>query len=202
MFIIGLTGGIGSGKTEACKIMDSLGAKSIDADSFGHRIYERNTNAWKKIIEEFGETILDEDANIVRSKLANHVFSSKSNLNTLNMICHPEIKKLVRNELNQFRLDGVKIAVVEAAILIEAQWKDIVDEVWSIESKPSIIFKRVKNRDNIDNTAIQSRIDSQIDNKTRSKHSTIVITNNGTIEELRKNLTAIWKRKFITHKES
>ena len=198
MFIIGLTGGIGSGKSEASKILKSLGAKTINADIFGHSVYKKNTKVWGEIIKEFGEAVLDKDGNIVRSKLANRVFSSKSELDKLNRICHPEIKKLVIKELDQFSLDSVKIAVVEAAILIEANWTDIVDEVWSIESKTSIIFNRVKKRDNINRSVIQSRIDSQIDNATRLKYSDIVITNNGTIEELKKNLSGIWERKFIS----
>ena len=203
MFVIGLTGGIGSGKTEACKILDSLGAKSINADTFGHNIYKKNTNAWVKIVKVFGTNILDINGNIVRSKLANHVFASKSELHKLNKITHPEIKKLVIKELNQFRLNNIQIAVVEAAILIEARWQDIVDEVWSIESKSSIILNRIKNRDNIDKAAIKSRIEAQIDNKTRSKHSDIVITNNGSIEELKTILSEIWKRTFIANnKES
>ena len=198
MFVIGLTGRIGSGKTEASKILEAFGAKTINADIFGHYIYKKNTKAWKKIVEEFGKTILDKDGNIVRSKLAKRVFSSKSELEKLNHICHPEIKNLVIKKLNQFRLDEINIVVVEAAILIEANWKDIVDEVWSIESKTSIIFNRVEKRDNINQSAIQSRIDSQIDNATRLKHSDIVITNNDTIEELKKNLSGIWERKFIS----
>tara|TARA_B100001013_G_scaffold319105_1_gene227796 strand:- start:2173 stop:2787 length:615 start_codon:yes stop_codon:yes gene_type:complete len=199
MFVIGLTGGIGSGKTKASEILNSLGAKTINADTFGHCVYKKNTKAWGEIIEEFGQAILDKDGNIVRSKLANRVFASKSELDKLNHICHPEIKKLVIGELDKFRTDEVKIAVVEAAILIEANWQDIVNEVWSIESKTSIIFNRVEKRDNINHSAIQSRIDSQIDNATRIKYSDIVITNNGTIEELKKNLSGIWKRKFISH---
>jgi len=198
MFIIGLTGGIGSGKSEASKILKSLGAKTINADTIGHFVYKKHTKVWGEIIEGFGEAVLDKNGNIVRSKLANRVFSSKSELDKLNRICHPEIKKLVIKELDQFRLASVKIAVVEAAILIEANWTDIVDEVWSIESKTSIIFNRVEKRDNINRPVIQSRIDSQIDNATRLKYSDIVITNNDTIEELKKNLSGIWERKFIS----
>ena len=197
MFVIGLTGGIGSGKTKASEILNSLGAKTINADTFGHCVYKKNTKAWGEIIEEFGQAILDKDGNIVRSKLANRVFDSKSELDKLNRICHPEIKQLVIGELDKFRSAGVKIAVVEAAILIEANWQDIVNEVWSIESKTSIIFNRVKKRDDINDQAIQSRMDSQIDDATRLKHSDEVITNNGTIQELKNNLAEIWGKKFI-----
>ena len=199
MFVIGLTGGIGSGKTEASEILAKFGAKTINADTFGHHIYKKSTKVWEQIVKEFGQTILDDNGDIVRSELAKLVFSSKSKLDKLNSICHPEIKNLVIKELNQFRLDEVDIVVIEAAILIEANWKDIVDEVWSIESKTSIIFNRVKKRDNINHQAIQSRMDSQIDNDTRSKHSDEVIANNGTIQELTNNLAEIWERKFINH---
>ena len=167
--------------------------------TFGYHIYKKSTKVWEQIVKEFGQTILDDNGDIVRSELAKLVFSSKSKLDKLNSICHPEIKNLVIKELNQFRLDEVDIVVIEAAILIEANWKDIVDEVWSIESKTSIIFNRVKKRDNINHQAIQSRMDSQIDNDTRSKHSDEVIANNGTIQELTNNLAEIWERKFINH---
>ena len=199
MFVIGLTGGIGSGKTEASEILAKFGAKTINADTFGYHIYKKNTKAWEQIVKEFGQTILDNNGNIVRSELGKLVFSSKSKLDKLNRICHPEIKSLVIKELEQFRLDEVNIVVLEAAILIEANWKDIVDEVWSIESKTSIIFNRVKKRDHINHQAIQSRMDSQMDNDTRLKHSDEVIANNGTIQELTNNLAEIWERKFINH---
>ena len=202
MFAIGLTGGIGSGKTEACKILCELGAKTINADTFGHYIYEKNTTAWEEIVKEFGKTILDKEGNIARPKLAKLVFSSKNRLDKLNRICHPKIKNLVIKKLNQFRVDQVEVVVVEAAILIEANWKDIVDEVWSIESKTSIILDRVKKRDKINHHAIQARMDSQIDNETRLKNSDRMITNNGTIQELKDNLTEIWAKQFInTNKE-
>ena len=81
--------------------------------------------------------------------------------------------------------------------MIEANWKDIVDEVWSIESKTSIIFNRVKKRDGINHQAIQLRMDSQMNDATRLNHSDEVITNNGTIQELKNNLAEIWGKKFI-----
>ena len=130
MFVIGLTGGIGSGKTEVSKILESFGARIINADTLGHRIYRKNTKAWTKIVEEFGDTILDTAGNIIRSELAKRVFSSKNELDKLNNICHPEIKNLVITELNKLDSKKANVVVVEAAILIEANWQNLVDEVW------------------------------------------------------------------------
>ena len=198
MFVIGLTGGIGSGKTEASKILESFGARIINADTLGHRIYRKNTKAWTKIVEEFGDTILDTDGNIIRSELAKRVFSSKNELDKLNKICHPEIKNLVITELNKWNLKKANVIVLEAAILIEANWQNIVDEVWLIDSKTSNIFDRVKKRDKIDDQAIKSRIDSQMNHTERSEYADEVITNNGTIDELRNALAEIYREKFIS----
>ena len=198
MFVIGLTGGIGSGKTEVSKILESFGARIINADTLGHRIYRKNTKAWTKIVEEFGETILDTNGNIIRSELAKRVFSSKNELDKLNKICHPEIKNLVITELNKWNLKKANVIVLEAAILIEANWQNIVDEVWLIDSKTSNIFDRVKKRDKIDDQAIKSRIDSQMNHTERSEYADEVITNNGTIDELRNALAEIYREKFIS----
>ena len=202
MFVIGLTGGIGSGKTEVSKILESFGARIINADTLGHRIYRKNTKAWTKIVEEFGKTILDTNGNIIRSELAKRVFSSKNELDKLNKICHPEIKNLVITELNKWNLKKANVIVLEAAILIEANWQNIVDEVWLIDSKTSNIFDRVKKRDKIDDQAIKSRIDSQMNHTERTEYADEVITNNGTIDELRNALAEIYREKFIsTNKE-
>ena len=198
MFVIGLTGGIGSGKTEASKILESFGAWIINADTLGHGIYRKNTKAWTKIVEEFGDTILDTAGNIIRSELAKRVFSSKNELDKLNNICHPEIKNLVITELNKLDSKKANVVVVEAAILIEANWQNIVDEVWLIDSKTSNIFDRVKKRDKIDDQAIKSRIDSQMNHTERSEYADEVITNNGTIDELRNALAEIYREKFIS----
>jgi len=198
MFVIGLTGGIGSGKTEVSKILESFGARIINADTLGHRIYRKNTKAWTKIVEEFGETILDTNGNIIRSELAKRVFSSKNELDKLNKICHPEIKNLVITELNKWNLKKANVIVLEAAILIEANWQNIVDEVWLIDSKTSNIFDRVKKRDKIDDQAIKSRIDSQMNHTERTEYADEVITNNGTIDELRNALAEIYREKFIS----
>ena len=198
MFVIGLTGGIGSGKTEVSKILESFGARIINADTLGHRIYRKNTKAWPKIVEEFGETILDTNGNIIRSELAKRVFSSKNELDKLNKICHPEIKNLVITELNKWNLKKANVIVLEAAILIEANWQNIVDEVWLIDSKTSNIFDRVKKRDKIDDQAIKARIDSQMNHTERTEYADEVITNNGTIDELRNALSEIYREKFIS----
>ena len=198
MFVIGLTGGIGSGKTEVSKILESFGARIINADTLGHRIYRKNTKAWTKIVEEFGETILDTNGNIIRSELAKRVFSSKNELDKLNNICHPEIKNLVITELNKLDSKKANVVVVEAAILIEANWQNIVDEVWLIDSKTSNIFDRVKKRDKIDDQAIKARTDSQMNHTERSEYADEVITNNGTIDELRNALSEIYREKFIS----
>lgn len=126
-----MTGGLASGKSNIRADLEKLGAGTIDCDKLGHRTYEINTDAYKKIIEIFGEDVLDETTkNIDRKKLGEKVFKQPNELKKLTDIVWPEIRKLLNKEIENLFQQGKKIIIVEAALLLDANWNTGMNEVW------------------------------------------------------------------------
>lgn len=140
MKVIGLSGGICSGKSSVTQICQDLGGYIINADLLGHQAYAPGTDCYHDLVNQFGEEIVSSDGSINRRALGGIVFSDESKLKLLNQIVWPRIRNLIEIELNELRERGVGIVVLEAAILIEAGWQDIVDEIWVIETEQFIFF--------------------------------------------------------------
>ena len=192
MISIGLTGGMGSGKTEASRILSDLGAEVIYADEVGHRAYLRNTETWQELVANFGEDILQADGEIDRRKLGAIVFSSREQLDKLNSIVHPRMYRMLQEMLKGFSENGAKVVVLEAAILIEANWLSLVDEVWAIEVPESVAVERIKIRSGLEEDDIRKRLRSQLTNEDRSKKADQIIDNSGDVDELRRKIDDIW----------
>ena len=192
MISIGLTGGMGSGKTEASRILSDLGAEVIYADEVGHRAYLRNTETWQELVANFGEDILQSDGEIDRRKLGAIVFSSREQLDKLNSIVHPRMYRMLQEMLKGFSENGAKVVVLEAAILIEADWLSLVDEVWAIEVPESVAVERIKIRSGLEEDDIRKRLRSQLTNEDRSKKADQIIDNSGDVDELRRKIDDIW----------
>ena len=147
MFVIGLTGGIGTGKTQVSRVLGELGAKVINADLLGHEAYRPNTQGWKEIIDTFGEGILALSGEVDRKALGAIVFGDAAALQRLNAIVHPRIYAMVQERIDGLAAKGHEVAVVEAALLVEAGWTDIADEVWVTTSCESAVVDRLRARD-------------------------------------------------------
>ena len=120
MLVIGLTGGIGTGKSEAARYMVTLGAELIDADVVGHEAYRPHAEAWSRVVDAFGQDILGPDNEIDRRALGAIVFSDPEQLKRLNGIMHPLMAGMVQEKIDAFRKNGAEVVVVEAALLFEA----------------------------------------------------------------------------------
>ena len=143
--VIGLTGGIATGKSTVSEILSSLGAEIIDADKIGHQIYLPGTEAWHDIITTFGEDILCIDKTINRPKLGGIVFNDKEALENLNRIVHPRMYQKFEEEIKAYkkRTDGKGVIVLDAAILIEANWLSLVNQVWVVVSCQDVVIERL-----------------------------------------------------------
>ncbi|MCH7705775.1 MAG: dephospho-CoA kinase [Chloroflexi bacterium] len=192
MIVIGLTGGIGSGKSEVSRILNELGAELIDADRVGHEAYRPNTETWQAVVQAFGEEILQPDGEIDRGKLGPIVFSDPDAMARLNGIMHPRMREMIRERLEALRGQETEVAVVEAAILIEAGWTSLVDEVWVTDSAEETVVERVGRRNNLDADEIRSRIRSQMTREERAGHATVVIHNDEGIEQLQRRIHELW----------
>jgi dephospho-CoA kinase len=193
MKTIGITGGIGSGKSTAARILEDLGACVIDADRVGHSIYAPGTEGWRRVVEDFGQRVVADDGTIDRKRLGSIVFSDREALARLNALLHPLIGAEIRRLIETKRRGGwTAPIIVEAAILVEASWQAIFDEVWVITADREAVLERLTTQRGLDPTAVQSRIDSQVGDAERSRHATVVIPNTGTVDDLRAKLERLW----------
>jgi dephospho-CoA kinase len=191
---IGLTGGIGSGKSAASKILAELGAPAIDADKVGHEIYQPGTPAYRELIESFGDRILAPDGTIDRRKLGPIVFADPAALKRLNAIVHPKMFTRMGEMVAAMRRGGDKRPIViEAAILIEANWQPLFDEIWLVTASREQVIERVERDRGLKPEQAEARIRAQLSDDERRRHATSVIRNDGTLEELRAAVTGLWQ---------
>jgi dephospho-CoA kinase len=191
---IGLTGGIGSGKSAASKMLAELGAPVLDADKVGHEIYEPGAPAYRDLIDAFGEGILATDRTIDRRKLGPIVFADPAALKRLNSIVHPKMFTRMGEMVAALRRDGERRPIViEAAILIEANWQPLFDEIWLITASRERVIERVERDRGLKPEQTEARIRAQLSDEERRKYATAVIRNDGTLDELRAAVTHLWQ---------
>ena len=194
MVVIGLTGGIASGKTTAADELRKFGAAVIDADRLGHRVYEPGSPGFEKVVNEFGHDIVAPDGTINRQVLGGKVFGDPAQMQRLTDIAWPEIRRMAQEEIDRLKRDGADAIVLEAAVLIEAEWTDLVDEVWVVWVKPEIARTRLMTRNNLTEEQAQARIDSQLSNKDRLERADVKIENSDTLDQFVKRVEQQWKK--------
>ena len=195
--IIGLTGGIASGKSTVAAHLGELGAHVIDADKLGHRAYLKGTAAYAQVVNTFGEDIVAEDGEIDRRALGAKVFGTDDGLRQLTDIVWPAIHGMAQAEISaQQAQDPDTVIVLEAAVLIEAGWQDLVDEIWVTVVDRSVAIERAMSRDDVDAAAVEARIDSQISNEERTSHAQEIIDNSGSQAQLIAQVDALWDKNY------
>jgi dephospho-CoA kinase len=192
MKVIGLTGGIASGKSTVSTVLKELGAIIIDVDIISRKAVSKGEAAYDKIIQYFGNEILMSNGDINRKKLGNIVFSDKEKLNILNSITHPEIIRLVREEIEGLEHKMCKVAIVDAAILIEMGLYKYVDEVWLVVVNRETQIRRLMERDKFAYEDSINRIKSQFTDEQRLKYADIIIDNNKPLEDVKIFVEEIW----------
>ena len=197
MKVIGVTGGIGSGKSMVAQFLAELGAVIIDADKVGHEAFKPDTEVWHKVVAAFGEQILASDGTIDRSKLGKIVFSHPGSLSQLNQITHPRIGKMMRAQLENYQRQGVRVVVLEIPLLVDTGKTSLVDEVWVTVASESTVLKRLEERSGLSRQQSLARIHSQISNEERIKHTDVVINNDGSLDELKVKVSELWQRLLV-----
>jgi phosphopantetheine adenylyltransferase/dephospho-CoA kinase len=193
--IIGLTGGIASGKSTAAQYLKTKGATVIDCDLLGHRAYEPHTQAFGEVVESFGRDVVGADGQIDRKALGGKVFGNSEALDRLTAIIWPEIRRMAEAEIASNQAERPEIhVVVEAAVLLEAGWQDAVDEVWVVVADPDTVVARAMARDGADEAAIRKRIGAQLSNEERRRQADVVIENAADEADLHELLDAEWSR--------
>ncbi len=193
MKVIGLTGGIGSGKSTVSQFLAELGAVIIDTDKVGHEAYKPDTEVWREVVAAFGKQILTPNGNIDRKKLGEIVFGNPEALSRLNQIMHPRMYDMVKTQLEEYRQQGVDVVVLEAPLLIEAGWTSSVDEVWVTVASESTVLRRLEECSGLSEQQSLARIHSQLSSEERVKHADVVINTECDLNELRARVGKLWR---------
>eukprot|EP00053_Salpingoeca_punica_P014408 m.130982 g.130982 ORF g.130982 m.130982 type:complete len:748 (-) comp16447_c0_seq2:329-2572(-) len=174
-YLIGLTGGIASGKSAVAKDLQNLGAAVIDCDLLGHRAYVKGTACFDTLVAEFGQDIVGADGEVNRKALGAKVFGAPERLARLNAIVWPAIAGLVKEELAALTARGCEVAVIEAAILLEADWQRMVDEVWVVMVPRDEAKARLMRRNGLTEDQAEQRLASQLTNVERVQAADVVL---------------------------
>ena len=192
MIVIGLTGGIGSGKSEVSRMLKEFGAEIIDADRVGHEAYLPSTETYDKVVAEFGDDILQTDGAIDRKKLGARIFAEPEARERLNAIVHPRMYAMVEERIQRLREQSATAVVLDAAILIEAGWDSLVDEVWVVAAPEEMVVQRIGQRNGLPAEQVRQRIRAQITSEERARHAAVVIDNNEGLDELSAQVHEVW----------
>jgi len=195
MKIIGLTGNIASGKTEVANFFKDLGAKVIDADQIARDIVEPGEVAWREITDEFGSKIQNSDETINRKKLGEIIFNDQDKRQKLNKITHPKILAKIKERIESYKKEKVKVVIIEAALVAEnGGLKNLLDYLIVVTADEETQISRIAKRDNLTREDALSRIHSQMPTSEKIKHATFVIDNSGSLAETRKQAGDVWYR--------
>ena len=189
---IGLTGGIASGKSTVSDRLDSLGAKVIDADKVAHELMNPERKLWEKVVNTFGEDILQANKQIDRTKLGEMIFNDSQKKEKLDQITHPTIISEIKSRLQRLERNH-KIVIADIPLLIEVGMMDFFAEVWLVYVTFEVQIKRLMQRDNIGREAAVKKIESQMSLEEKRKYADRIIDNNGSKEELEEQVQELWE---------
>ena len=190
---IGLTGGIGSGKSEASGILRELGALVIDADLVGHETYRNGRPAWDEIVEAFGDMVIGSDGEINRRELGRIVFDDPVNLKRLTDIVWPKIREELKDRMAVERDGGgTDVLIVEAAVLFEAGWENLFDEIWVVTAHEKDVLERLERQRNQKPEQTRARVRAQLTNEEREQRADVMVRNDEDRAALAATVKTLW----------
>jgi dephospho-CoA kinase len=193
MQLIGLTGGIASGKSSVGRLIASAGVPVVDADILAREAVAPGTEALKQIVETFGDVLLS-DGSLDRKKLGEIIFGDDEKRRTLNSIVHPEVARLAMLKLAALREAGTKVAVYEVPLLFENNLEGMMDATILVAASMPVQIERLMARDMIDEIAARARIAAQMPLDEKRKRATAVIENDGSLDDTAKQLRDVWRK--------
>lgn len=191
--IIGLTGGSASGKSSVAKRFQKLGAGVVDCDKLGHEAYKKSTDCYNKLVQEFGNDIVASDGEINRRALGPKVFNNKDALEKLNSIVWPEIARLAKEQIRDLAGKGHDVVILDAAVLLEAEWEAFCHQVWVCIIKREEAIKRIVERDGRTQEEAERRIDNQLSNKERVSRANVVFCTQWAAEYTQDQVERAWE---------
>ena len=194
MKLVGLTGGIASGKSTVAAILRRLGAAVINADELSREVVQPGEDAWKQIVESFGPDILKEDNSLDRRKLRKIIFDNPESRKKLETIIHPRVRALAENRFREAAQAGHSIIVYEVPLLFENQMHLWLRPVIVVACTAGVQKIRLQARDHLTQAEAQRHLDAQMSLKAKSDLADYVIENNSTLEDLEQQVKSIWEK--------
>lgn len=193
--VLGLTGGIGTGKSTVLQMFGELGADTLSADVIARQVLAKDAPGYHRVVERFGEDILTPEREIDRPKLADIIFDDPQARQDLNDITHPPIIDLTQQYVDRFRSSPPSpdaVLAVEIPLLIECGLEHIVDEVILVAAEQETQLRRLTKRSEISREEAQQRIAAQMPIEQKIPHADRVIWNNDSLESLRDSVKRVW----------
>jgi dephospho-CoA kinase len=194
MKVIGLTGGIGSGKSTVARYLAEMGAVVIDLDKVGHEVLKSGGGAYEKVVREFGKDILDAQGEIDRAKLAKIVFHNHKALASLNQLVHPAIDEIINERIESCRQQEIKVVVLEAAVMLEAGKIKQVGEIWVITAPKNTVLQRIGVRSGYSREEAEARLRAQMSDEERIKHADVVIDTDASLDDVKARVQKEWAK--------
>jgi dephospho-CoA kinase len=189
--LIGLTGGIASGKSTVAAILKRLGAAIVDADALAREVVEPGQDAWKNIVDAFGAEVLQADQTLDRQKLRATIFDNPAARKTLEAIIHPRVRALAEERIRQHAAAGYEIVVYEVPLLFEGNLHEWLRPVILVACDTAIQKRRLQQRDGLDVEAAQKHIDAQMSLAEKRRLADYVIENDGSLEDLERQVQEV-----------
>jgi dephospho-CoA kinase len=192
MITIGLIGGIASGKSEVARLLRELGAETLDADRVAHETYAPGTQGFAAVVDAFGPEVAGADGGIDRRRLGALVFAEAAAMRRLTDIVWPLTRELLAQRKQEAAARGTAVLVLEAAVLIEAGWQDLADEVWLVRAPVAAVRSRLRERRGLSAADTEARIAVR-DLAPLAAAATVVIENDGDLEALARRVDVAWQ---------
>ena len=202
MMVVGLTGSICSGKSTIARFLAGMGASVIDADEIGHEAYQPHSETWRQVVDAFGQGILTADGEIDRRKLGEIVFKDPEALRRLNGIMHPGMHRVAERRIEQLKKDGARVIVLEAPLLVEANWLDLVDEVWVAQANEENSLKRCRERSGLSEAQARSRLASQLPPEEKARHADVIIDTNVSLADVESKVKELWEQRLTKRRRA
>ncbi len=194
MLIIGLTGGIATGKTTVAEMLRQLGAYVIDADAVVRELEEPGQPVWQSIVDAFGPAVLDQSGRLNRSHLADIIFSDPEARRRLNAITHPAAVARMFTLAEEARERGAQAVVLDVPLLFEAGMEKAVDQIWVVKTDQKTQLSRLMERQHLTMDQAMARILSQMPLDQKVAQADVVIDNNGSLAETKRQVEQAWLR--------
>ncbi|TMA06318.1 MAG: dephospho-CoA kinase [Deltaproteobacteria bacterium] len=194
MKVIGLTGGIATGKSTVASMLRGLGAKVIDADELAREVVKPDQEAWREIIEAFGSEVLRQDRTLNREKLRKIVFADKRARKRLDSITHPRIRALAQERIEKLAAEGADIIIYEAPLLFENRVHLWLRPVILVTSDSETQKRRLRERDRLSESEIRHHLEAQMPLEEKTKLANFVIDNSGELKDLERQVREVWEK--------